>query len=342
MRRSLLALSLALAAAAAPLAAQSFDVVKVTEGVWAAIPRQGVPVGSNAAVVVNADDVLVVDTHWRPSYARELLGEIKKLTPLPVRYVVNTHWHNDHTQGNQAYINAWPRGVEFLSHANAREDIVAKAIPSIKDSLDALPKQIADLEKQAAAATGADADRLKATAADRKAYLDELRQIEITLPTLTFDRSAVLHKPSREVQLLYFGRGHTRGDTIVYLPREKVVIGGDLLTAGIPFARDAYPAEWADTLGQVAKLEIQKIIPGHGGVKDGKQLVVDRVGFLRDLVAQVKKGWSEGKDAKAIQAGLDLAKWEATFDLPAGGPAFRDRLTLFVERALAEAKGQLK
>lgn len=340
MRRFLL--SCVLAAAAAPVAAQSFDIVKVSEGVWAAIPRQGIPVGSNGAFVVNDDDVLVVDTHYRPSYARELLGEIKKLTPLPVRYVVNSHWHNDHTQGNQAYINAWPKGVEFLSHVNAREDIVAKAIPSIKDSLLALPKQIADLEKQAAAASGADAERLRAQAADRTAYLAELKQIEITLPTLTFDRSAVLHKPSREIQLLYFGRGHTRGDLVVYLPREKVVVGGDLLTAGIPFARDAYPSEWADTLAQVARLDIQHVIPGHGGVKAGKQLVLDRVGFLRDLVAQVKKGQSEGKDAKAIQAGLDLARWEPSFDLPAQGPAFRDRLTLFVERALAEAKGELR
>jgi glyoxylase-like metal-dependent hydrolase (beta-lactamase superfamily II) len=339
--RRVLVLSLALVVPALPLGAQSFDIVKVTEGVWAAIPKAGVPVGSNGAFVVNDDDVLVVDTHYRPSYARELMGEIKKVTPLAVRYVVNTHWHNDHTQGNQAYINAWPKGVEFLSHVNAREDIVQKAIPSIKESLDALPKQIADLEKQAAAASGADADRLKATAADRKAYLAELKQIEITLPTITFDRSAVLHKKGREIQLLYFGRGHTRGDTVVYLPREKVLIGGDLLTAGIPFARDAYPAEWADTLAQVAKLDIQKIVPGHGGVKDGRKLVEDRVGFLRDLVAQVKKGWSEGKDAKAIQAGLDVAKWEPTFDLPAG-PPLKERLALFVERALAEAKGELR
>jgi glyoxylase-like metal-dependent hydrolase (beta-lactamase superfamily II) len=331
-----------LAGVAAPLAAQSFEIQKVVEGVYAAIPRPGVPVGSNGAFLVNDDDVLVVDTHYRPSYARELLGEIKKVTSKDVRYVVNTHWHNDHTQGNQAYINAWPRGVEFLSHTNAREDIVAKAIPNIKESLEALPKQIADLEKQAAAASGADADRLKAQAADRKAYLAELKLIEITLPTLTFDRSAVLHKPAREIQLLYFGRGHTRGDAVVYLPREKVLVTGDLVTAGIPFARDAYPAEWADTLAQIAKLDVQKIIPGHGGVKEGRKIIDDRVGFLRDLVAQVKKGAVSGKDAKAIQAGLDLARWEPTFELPAGGPPFNERLTLFVERALAEAKGELK
>jgi glyoxylase-like metal-dependent hydrolase (beta-lactamase superfamily II) len=322
--------------------AQNFDIQRVAEGVYAAIVKPGAPVGSNGAFIVNDDDVVVVDTHFRPSYARELQGEIKKLTPLAVHYVVNTHWHNDHTQGNQAYANAWPRGAEYVSHDNTREDIQKKAIPSIKESLEALPKQIAELEAKLPGLSGADADRQRATIADRKAYLDELKQVQITLPTLTFDRSLVLHRPSREIRLLYFGRGHTRGDIVVYLPKEKVVIGGDLLTAGIPLARDGFPAEWADTLAQVAKLDVDVVVPGHGGVKQGKKLVEDRVGFLRDLVAQVKKGVGEGKDAKAIHAGIELSRWESTFDLPAQGPSFKDRLSLFVERATAEAKGELK
>jgi cyclase len=340
MRGSILVLAACLLAA--PARAQSFDIVKVVDGVYAAIPKQGIPVGSNGAFVVNDEDVLVVDTHYRPSYARELMAEIKKVTPLPVRYVVNTHWHNDHTQGNEAYANAYPKGVEYLSHASAREDIAAKAIPSMKDSLTALPGQIADLEKRAAAATGDDATRLKTQVEQQKAYLTELKTIQITMPTLTFDRSLILHKKSRDIQLLYFGRGHTRGDLVVYLPKEKVVIGGDLLTAGLPFPRDSYPAEWGETLAQVAKLDIAKVIPGHGTVKDGGKIVSDRSGFLRDLAAQVKVGGAAGKDAKTIQSTIDLGKWEPTFDLPATGPAFRDRLTLFVERALLEAKGELK
>ncbi len=340
MRRAFLSL-VVLVVAAGRAGAQSFDIQKVSDGVYAAIPRPGIPVGSNGAFVVSDDDVLVVDTHYRPSYARELLSEIKKVTPHAVRSVVNTHWHNDHVQGNEAYINAWPRGVEFLSHANTREDIQAKAIPNIKDSLESLPKQIAEWEKRAAAASGAEAERLRTQIEQQSAYLAELRTIEITLPTLTFDRSVVLHKRSREIQLLYFGRGHTRGDVVVYLPREKVVVMGDMLTAGIPFARDGYPSEWADTLAQVAKLDIQRIVPGHGGVKEGTKIFEDRVGFLRDLVAQVKKGAAEGKDAKAIQAGLDVGRWEPTFDL-LPGPPFRERLTMFVERALVEAKGELR
>src|SRR5216684_5274925 len=81
--------------------AQSFDIVKVADGVYAAIGKQGVY--SNGAFIINKDDVLVVDTHLRPSWARDLIAEIKKVTDKPVRYVVDTHWHPDHVQGNQSY-----------------------------------------------------------------------------------------------------------------------------------------------------------------------------------------------------------------------------------------------
>src|SRR3970040_70870 len=77
--------------------AQSFDIVKVADGVYAAVGRAGV--ASNGAFIVNKDDVLVVDTHFRPSWAKDLIAEIRKITNKPVRYVVNTHWHKDTTQG---------------------------------------------------------------------------------------------------------------------------------------------------------------------------------------------------------------------------------------------------
>ena len=98
--RPLFAIAL-LALGVTPASAQIFAIEKVAEGVYAAIPRPGEPVGSNGAFIINPDDVVVVDTHYRPSYARALMGEIKKITPTPVAYVVNTHWHNDHVQGTR-------------------------------------------------------------------------------------------------------------------------------------------------------------------------------------------------------------------------------------------------
>ena len=137
--------------------AQSFDITQVAPGVYAAIGRAGV--ASNGAFIVNNDDVLVVDTHFRPSWARDLIAEIKKVTDKPVSYVVNTHWHNDHTQGNQAYFNVFPGGAEFISSHLTREDIEKKAIPSIKESLESMPQNIAQAEGGLAAGKGQTVDR---------------------------------------------------------------------------------------------------------------------------------------------------------------------------------------
>src|ERR1022692_419228 len=180
LRKTLLALPIFLLAASLS-ASTNFDLQKLADGVYAVIVKPGSSAGSNGAVIITKDEVLVVDTHYRPSFARELIEEIKRLTPNPVRYVVNTHWHNDHVQGNDAYFNVFPKGVEFLSHVNTRRDIVDKAIPNMRDDLaTGTPAAIKQLEERLAANTDpALKPRLEASLADRKAYLAELKSIEI-------------------------------------------------------------------------------------------------------------------------------------------------------------------
>jgi len=327
--------------------AQSFDITQVAPGVYAAIGRQGV--ASNGAFIVNKDDVVVVDTHFRPSWARDLIAEIKKVTDKPVRYVVNTHWHNDHTQGNQAYVNAFGASVEYISQHTAREDLIKKGIPSVATSLnEAVPAAIARMEKSLAEGKDAQGNaltdqaraQLPARIADQKAYLAELKQIQITLPTVTFEKSLILHKQAgdgsdRSIQILYFGKGHTRGDVVIYLPKEKVVISGDLLTGGVPFARDSYPSLWAGTLENVQKLDFAQVIPGHGGVQQGKQRLELTIALMKELVAFVNDGIGKGWSAEQTTGALDVAKYETNF------PNSRGAINLFVTRAWAEAKGQI-
>jgi len=333
--------------AAGAAQAQSFDITQVAPGVYAAIGRQGV--ASNGAFIVNKDDVVVVDTHFRPSWARDLITEIKKVTDKPVRYVVNTHWHNDHTQGNQSYLNAFGSSVEYISQHTAREDLIQKGIPSVATSLnEAVPALIARLEKSLADGKDQQGNtfteqartQLTARIADQKAYLAELKQIQITLPTVTFENSLILHKhapdgAARSIQILYFGKGHTRGDVVIFLPREKVLISGDLLTGGVPFARDSYPSPWAGTLEQVQKLDFAQVVPGHGGVQQGQQRLELTIAMMKELVGLVREGIAKGQTAEQIAAGLDSAKYEANF------PNSRGAMTLFITRAYAEAKGQI-
>ncbi len=328
--------------AAMPGQAQSFDIVKVADGIFAAIGKPGVY--SNGAFIVNRDDVVVVDTHLRPSWARDLIVEIRKITDKQVRYVVDTHWHGDHVQGNQAYISAFGPTVEYLAQHNTREDMIHKAVPSVQDALTKdVPAAIAQYEKTLAEGKDSRGNPLTAESrsqAERqlvaqRSYLEELKQIQITLPTLTFDRSLILHKPDREIHIYYFGRGHTRGDVVVYLPKEKVLVTGDLLTNGIPFMRDAYPVEWISTLESLDKLDWNMAIPGHGGVQQGKAQLEKLIAYLKDMVAAVKDAVAKGLTLEDAKKSINLNKYEANF------PGFAQANNAAIDRTWAEVTGKI-
>ncbi len=273
---------------------QFFDITKVADGVYAAVGKPGIL--SNAAVIVTDDGAIVIDTHLRPSWAKDLIAEIKKLTNKPVRYVINTHWHGDHVQGNKAYYGAFPINTEFISHHNTRDDIIGKAIPNIKQNLEDIPKRIAQWKSQLESGKASDGTgltdsvkaQLRQQIVTQETYLEELKTLEITIPNLTFEKSLILWSGGREVRVLYFGEGHTRGDVFIYLPKEKILITGDMLTGGLPFMRDAVPLAWASTLEAVGRLDIESTIPGHGTVQQGKDRLNLVVQYLNDLYAAVK------------------------------------------------------
>ncbi len=322
---------------------QSFEIVKVADGVYAAIGQHGVY--ANGAFIVNQSDVVVVDTHLRPSWARDLITEIRKVTSNPVRYVVDTHWHPDHVQGNQAYVSAFGPAVEYLAQHNTREDMIKQGIPAVKDQLEKdVPEEIDRLQK--ALADGKDFDGKPLTAdrrtlleqalANDKTYLDELKQIKIVLPTITFDRSLILHKPDRDIEILYFGKGHTRGDVVAYLPKEKAVCTGDLLTNGIPYMRDAYPVEWIATLEALRNLDWDYAIPGHGGVQKGKDRLDKLIAYMKDMVAAVRDAIAKGETLEQAKKSVDLSKHAANF------PNFTQGNAGAIDRTWAELTGKLQ
>jgi glyoxylase-like metal-dependent hydrolase (beta-lactamase superfamily II) len=319
-----------------PAAGQSFVMHEVADGVFAAIPRPGVPAGANAAFIINDDDVLVVDTHMRPSFARDLLAQIGTLTPLPVRWVVNTHWHPDHTQGNQAYTGVFPGEVIFIAQRATRVDIATLGLRRLAGDREQLPRQITALEERLPFLSGSDARRMRQQIAEQRDFLEELRLIELILPSITFERSLRLHTASRDIDILYFGKGHTRGDAVVYLPRERVAMTGDLVTGGPPFARDGYPSEWIETLSALLDLDIAVVVPGHGAVREGKQVIADRIDFLRDAMTAVTRGLVGGNNAEQIAAKIDLDAYRHTFDPEPPNHPWRDWMIMLAERAIAE------
>jgi len=317
----------------------SFEYYQVAEGVFSAISKEGAPaIGSNAAIIVGDESVLVVDTHMRPSAARDVLEHLKLITPLPVHYVVNSHFHNDHTQGNQAYFNSFPRGVECVAHTNTRRDIVRKAMPRVHEQLKSLPAQINELKQKLAAAVDKEERvRLKGQLEANRAYLEELRSIDITLPTLTFDRSLWLHR-SPDISLHYFGPGHTAGDVVLLLPKERLLICGDLfLGPHIPYAADSFPSQWPKTLQQIAQLDFDQVMLGHTPVVRGDQAraeLVRLIAFMADVVTQVTEMVRARKTLESVKAGLDLQKFRGEF------ANWETHSGIFIERAYAEAIGK--
>jgi glyoxylase-like metal-dependent hydrolase (beta-lactamase superfamily II) len=276
-------------------AEELFELKPVADGVYAAIAKPATKVNCNGAVILLDDGVMVVDTFSKPSAARALMEQIKSVTPKPVKYVVDTHFHWDHYYGNEVYLGAWPAGVEIISSEATRQNIEQRGIPRVKREILEVPKEIetlkADLAKAADTTKKAEIqENLRQT----EAYLAELKAMRVTLPTLTFDRSLILYRQSRTVEILYLGKGHTDGDAVVYLPKEKVIITGDALHGWTPYMGDSYPYDWIRMLEATEKLDFDYIIGGHGDVMRGKGQFQMWEQYFRDLLAETAAAYAQG------------------------------------------------
>jgi cyclase len=283
-------------------AQELFDIKPVAAGVYAAISKPAYKVNCNAVIILLGDSVLVVDTHSKPSAARALIAQIKKLTDKPVRYVVNTHFHWDHYQGNEAYPSSWPAGIEIISSEATRDNIRRLGIPRVKHEIIAMPAEIEQLKADLAkAATAEQKEIVGRNLREAEAYFTELKSMQVTLPTMTFDRSLILHRADRTVEILWLGRGHTDGDVWVFLPKEKILVCGDALHGWTPFMGDSYPYDWIKTLEAAEKLDFDYAIGGHGDVMKGKEKFELWKRYFQDLMDQTAAAYSSG-------ASLDDAK----------------------------------
>jgi glyoxylase-like metal-dependent hydrolase (beta-lactamase superfamily II) len=295
-----------------------FDIKPIADGVYAAIAKPAYKVNCNAAIIVLGDGVLVVDTHSKPSAARALIEQIKKLTPKPVKFVVNTHFHWDHYQGNEAYPSSWPAGVEIISSEATRQNIQRLGIPRIKNEIVTMPQEIAnlknDLEK---ASTAGQKAAIQENLRQAEAYLSELKLMQITLPTMTFDRSLILRRGSRTVEILWLGRAHTDGDVFVFLPNEKFIATGDALHGWTPFMGDSYPYEWIQTLDAAEKLDFHIVLGGHGDVMHGKLRFELWKEYFQDLMDRTAAAYAEGASLDQAQKTVSAfltKKYAAQFD----------------------------
>jgi len=281
---------------------KTYKFEKIADGVYYATGG----FGSNNVVIVNDDDVLLVDTGTSPANARAFVADVKMLSNKPVRYVVNTHWHYDHTDGNSIF---GPE-VQIIAHDYVRTAITTFDVLNrepYKTSQGTAAAQVEDLKKQVAAEN--DAARKTTLAkqlADAENILVQLKEIKPTPPNVTYSSKLVLNRGQREIDLLFLGRGHTGGDTVVYLPKEKIVATGDLMESRPAYMGDAFFDEWVTTLEALKKLDFQVDLPGHGVPFTNKSLITAYQSYLQDLMAQGAKLKGQGVSADDAARRIDL------------------------------------
>ena len=274
--------------------------------------------GANLVVIVNDKDVVLVDTGTTPRSAHALVADIKKLTDKPIRTVINTHWHYDHTDGNSVF---GPE-VQIIATDYVRQQLstfdVVHNEPFALSTATAGPNLIAYFQKQIAAEKDAKAKAaLEKKLADTQAALKEFEhdktEIKITPPNMTYTNKMVLHRGAREIDLLFLGRGHTAGDTVVFLPKEKIACTGDLMESRIAYMGSAYFDEWLTTLDALKRLDFTTDLPGHGAPFTDKALITAFQSYLRDLLVQAKKLRAQGVSADDAAKRVDMTAYAKAF-----------------------------
>ena len=242
---------------------------QLSEHAWA-YTAEGDP---NTGIVIGDDAVLVADTQATPAMAQDVIRRIREVTDKPICYVVLTHYHAVRVLGASAY------GAQQVIASEDTYDLIVERGEADKASeIGRFPRLFSNVETVPPG---------------------------MTWPTLTFNGKMTLWLGKLEVQLLQLGRGHTKGDTVVWLPQERTLFSGDLVEFdATPYAGDAYFKDWPRTLENVAALKPLALVPGRGAALKGEAQVAGGLSgtasFIADVRASVEAGVAAGKDLNAV------------------------------------------
>lgn len=248
---------------------------KIADGIYV-IRHKDAPNGfpqGNTTVIVGGRDVLVVDSCYLPSSARADIAQIRQWTDKPIRYLLNTHWHADHTRGNGVYAEAFP-SISIISQTATRELIKGNYADHPENAVMIVQRDVAVYRRylevgktdDGTALNEDDKKQLKEIVVRADSVATEFTGLVPVLPNLTFERELNLDLGNREVQIKFLGRGNTAGDAVAFLPKEKILIAGDLVVHPGPYMGSGFPTEWSKTLKKMIELNPQIIVPGHGEI----------------------------------------------------------------------------
>jgi glyoxylase-like metal-dependent hydrolase (beta-lactamase superfamily II) len=255
-------------ASQADLADKQISFVELGPGAYA-YTTEGDP---NTGVIVGDDSVMVIDAQATPVMAQDVIRRIREVTDKPVKYVVLSHYHAVRVLGASAY------GAQCVIASRGTRDLIAeRGEADMKSEIQRFPR----LFRAAESIPG------------------------LTWPNLVFERELTIFMGKREVRLLHLGPGHTKGDTIAWLPKEKILFSGDLVEYGAtPYAGDAYLKAWPRTLDALRALKPEKLVPGRGdALMNPRQVEAGLKGtqqFITELYRCVAAGAQNGKPLKSV------------------------------------------
>jgi glyoxylase-like metal-dependent hydrolase (beta-lactamase superfamily II) len=296
----------------------AFRFNKVADGIYHAIGTGALAVVGNSSVIVNDIDAIIVDDHVSPAAAWVLLEEVKTLTNKPVTTVINTHFHFDHAHGNQIF----DPSVQIIGHEFTRRMLLGNptAMPLYHNYFTAMPGQIETMRKRIADEKDP-ATRTKLQTQLRVAENNYASQKELkpTPPNVTLTTEMSLFRGTREIQIRYLGRGHTAGDVVVFLPKERVVMTGDFLTSGLSNMSDSYPQDWVASLDALKKLDFDTVLPGHGEAFTDKAKIDYFQAYLRDVWSETSRLKKEGVSVEEAAKRVDMTKHKGQLPIQAPG-----------------------
>ena len=227
----------------------------------------------NTGIIIGDDAVLVADTQATPAMAADVIRRIREVTDKPIKYVVLTHYHAVRVLGASAY-----QPQQILASQDTYDLIVERGEADKASEIGRFPRLFSNVETVPPG---------------------------MTWPTMTFTGKMTLWLGKLEVQLLQLGRGHTKGDTVVWLPQDRVLLSGDLVEFdATPYAGDAYFKDWPQTLDNVAKLGATALVPGRGPALIGEDQVAAGLkatgGFIADVRDSVAASVAAGKDLNSV------------------------------------------
>ena len=317
---------------------------ELAPGVWAGVRQDPfeLPQEGNCVFVVTDQGVVLFDAGGSPLMGESIVSKVHSVTSQPITHVIISHWHGDHMRGLQAIQAAFPN-VQIFAHPHTRERIAATQDQWLKRRVSMVPNIVKTLN--AALNSSQDLSGRPFIEPERAwlkqglSITDQLdkenNRTAFVVPNRTFENNMTLYMGNKEIQFLCPGRSHTAGDIILWLPQEKIVATGDIVTAPVPLMPSPYTNDYVNVLNKIKKLGFTTLVPGHGLVEHDSQYVDLLAETIQTVSTQMKPLVQQGLSQQNAVSKIDFKSVESRFTH--GDPFLANRFQDYVSGSLANA-----